>query len=465
VLRRYSQVFRSLCAVADLAAASGAFAAAYFVSSQLLWLGAPPPAGAHRDYFALWIASLPMYLVLIHSRKMYEPRRQASTWQEARVMLEVAALGTLVLTAFAFFSGMGEISRLSILCSFVFTAASLVALRSGVRWALAAARSWGFNSRRVLIAGTGRLARDIEARLKSHPEMGFQISGFVGPRHSGWQSAAPILGPFEALREMASLHEVDHVFIALDRMDACDPIKLVHDLRDSTASVRVAVDMSGLQTIRATGEELDGVPVLCIVDTPVVGWPGVAKRSLDVLVAGALLLLLAPLLAGIGLAVRWTSPEAPVLYRQRRVSLDGREFTMIKFRSMVPDAEAETGPTWAHPHDSRRTRIGRFLRRTSLDELPQLWNVLRGQMSLVGPRPERPELIARFRSQIGGYMLRHKMKGGLTGLAQIHGLRGDTPLEQRLAYDLRYACEWSLGLDLKILLLTALRIFRDPNAY
>jgi len=175
--------------------------------------------------------------------------------------------------------------------------------------------------------------------------------------------------------------------------------------------------------------------------------------------------LLAPALAAIALAVRLTSPGGPVLYRQQRMSLDGRLFTMLKFRTMVPDAEAKSGPCWAVPGDPRRTRIGTFLRSYNLDELPQLWNVLRGEMSLVGPRPERPELIHDFRKRFPGYMQRHKVKGGLTGLAQVSGYRGNTPIEGRLEHDLRYAQTWSLALDLKILLLTLLRSFRDPHAY
>jgi exopolysaccharide biosynthesis polyprenyl glycosylphosphotransferase len=242
-------------------------------------------------------------------------------------------------------------------------------------------------------------------------------------------------------------------------------MKIMEALHDTTASVRIALDLSGLGTIQAAGEDLDGLPVLCVVDTAVVGWGSVAKRTLDIAVAAIGLVLCAPILAAIAAAIRISSPEGPILFRQRRVSLDAREFTMLKFRTMVPGAERETGPTWARPNDPRCTRLGAVLRRTSLDELPQLWNVLVGQMSLVGPRPERPELIAAFRNQIPGYMRRHKMKGGLTGLAQVHGCRGNTRLEDRIAHDIRYAAEWSFLLDLRILLRTAFRFLRDPNAY
>jgi exopolysaccharide biosynthesis polyprenyl glycosylphosphotransferase len=201
-----------------------------------------------------------------------------------------------------------------------------------------------------------------------------------------------------------------------------------------------------------------------LVESPLVGWSQVHKRVFDISVATCGLILAAPLMAAIALAIRWTSPNGPVLFRQGRMGLDGRLFTMLKFRTMVPDAEAETGPVWAVRNDPRRTGVGALLRRLNLDELPQLWNVVRGEMSLVGPRPERPEFIRDFRTRIPGYMLRHKMKAGMTGLAQINGCRGNTSIEKRLEHDIDYAQRWSLLLDLKIIALTLIH-FRDPNAY
>jgi exopolysaccharide biosynthesis polyprenyl glycosylphosphotransferase len=204
--------------------------------------------------------------------------------------------------------------------------------------------------------------------------------------------------------------------------------------------------------------------VITLLDTPLRGWNEVFKRSLDGLLSGVLLLLLAPILLIIAVAVKLSS-RGPVFYRQERMSLDGRRFDVWKFRTMRADAEDESGPVWASPDDPRRTWIGRWLRRWSLDELPQLWNVLKGEMSLVGPRPERPVFIEQFRVKIPRYMLRHKVPAGMTGWAQIHGLRGNTPVEERIVYDLYYIENWSIALDFKILWLTLFRGFSDPNAY
>jgi exopolysaccharide biosynthesis polyprenyl glycosylphosphotransferase len=215
-------------------------------------------------------------------------------------------------------------------------------------------------------------------------------------------------------------------------------------------------------TLRSSVEDLDGLPTINLRDTPLVGWAAVEKRAVDVAVTLPLTIVLAPLLAVLALAVRVTT-GSPVLYRQQRMGLDGHVFDVIKFRTMRDDAEAETGPVWTSEDDPRRTRVGSFLRATNMDELPQIWNVLRGDMSLVGPRPERPVFIERFKREVPGYMLRHKVKAGLTGWAQVHGWRGDTSLHERIEHDIYYIQNWSPGLDVRILLMTLWRGFR--NAY
>jgi exopolysaccharide biosynthesis polyprenyl glycosylphosphotransferase len=216
-------------------------------------------------------------------------------------------------------------------------------------------------------------------------------------------------------------------------------------------------------TLRAAVEELEGLPVISLHQSPITGWNRVVKRGTDILFSGLGLIVLSPLFGLIAWLVRATSP-GPVFYHQERMGLDGRSFEMYKFRSMRRDAEAESGPVWAPAGDRRRTRLGRILRRYSLDELPQLWNVLKGDMSMVGPRPERPFFVHQFKTLIPQYMLRHKVKSGLTGWAQVNGLRGNTSLEKRIEYDLYYIQNWSLALDVKILLLTLYRSWQHRHA-
>jgi exopolysaccharide biosynthesis polyprenyl glycosylphosphotransferase len=210
-------------------------------------------------------------------------------------------------------------------------------------------------------------------------------------------------------------------------------------------------------------EDVDGTPVINLSQVPLQGWSSLIKRAMDVvlsLAALAVLLPFFPLLA----ALIWLEDRGPIFYRQERMGLDGRSFMILKFRSMRVNAESSTGPVWAIKNDPRRTRVGELLRRWSLDELPQLWNVLKGEMSLIGPRPERPAFVNEFKHKIPQYMLRHRVKSGITGWAQVHGWRGNTSIRKRIQYDLYYIENWSLKLDLKILWMTV-RIGLRENAY
>jgi exopolysaccharide biosynthesis polyprenyl glycosylphosphotransferase len=228
--------------------------------------------------------------------------------------------------------------------------------------------------------------------------------------------------------------------------------------------VRVVPDLHQYMTLRGGVEDFDGLPMVRIQDSPMAGWNRVSKRVFDVAVSSLMLVVFSPVILLTALLVKVFAP-GPVFYRQSRMGFDGRVFEMLKFRTMRVDAEKETGAVWASRDDPRRTPLGRVLRELSLDELPQLLNVLRGDMSVVGPRPERPELIEQFKKQIPRYMLRHKVKAGLTGLAQVRGFRGNTSLEKRIESDLYYIEHWTIGLDLEILLRTIPAVLFGREAY
>jgi len=229
-------------------------------------------------------------------------------------------------------------------------------------------------------------------------------------------------------------------------------------------AIKVVPDLLQHITLRAAVEDLDGVPIVNLSATPLRGLGSIVKRSLDIGASLCCITLFAPLLPLIALAVRFSSP-GPVFYRQERMGLDGRSFELLKFRSMVQDAERVTGPVWTEEKDPRVTTVGNLLRKFSLDELPQFFNVLRGDMSMVGPRPERPHFVEEFREHIPRYMLRHRVRAGITGWAQVNGWRGNTSLERRIQYDLYYIENWSLALDLKILWLTISNGLGHEHAY
>jgi Undecaprenyl-phosphate glucose phosphotransferase len=330
-------------------------------------------------------------------------------------------------------------------------------------------RRWraGVGLKRILIAGSGELGRLVADKILEHRELGYQIVGFVDDRASGdhlGYRGLPLLGTIEEASEIANREAIDHLYVALPPEQHVQMLELIESTSREMVDVKVVPDLLQVIALRARLEDLDGVPVININDVPLQGINSAIKRVLDVILSSAALAVLGLPLLLIAALVKVTS-RGRVLYRQERMGLDGKSFTIVKFRSMYDDAERETGPVWARQDDPRVTPLGRFLRKSNLDELPQLWNVLRGDMSIVGPRPERPHFVEQFKHRIPQYMLRHKVKAGLTGWAQVNGWRGNTPLEKRIEYDLYYIEHWSVKLDLKILWLTVLKGFFHKHAY
>ena len=304
-------------------------------------------------------------------------------------------------------------------------------------------------------------------KFLEHPEAGLRAVGFVDDapgKRAAQHRGVPVLGTTAEVARIVDERGVDTVFLALPLDAHRTMLTVLQDVGRTVADVRVVPDLLQYITFRAGVEDLDGLPVVHLTQVPLTGWMSLVKRTLDIGISAAALAALSPALAAIAAAIR-LSDGGPVLYRQRRMGLDGRPFDILKFRSMVVGAEEESGPTWASPDDPRRTRLGRFLRRWSLDELPQFLNVFRGEMSLVGPRPERPEFVREFKEKFPQYMLRHRVRAGITGWAQVHGWRGNTSLSKRIEYDLYYIENWSLSLDIKILWMTLRHGLRQRNAY
>lgn len=274
----------------------------------------------------------------------------------------------------------------------------------------------------------------------------------------------PVLGHYEDVAAVVVAEQLDVIILALALDEQGDAVAIVTECRGLPVDIELVPDVLQLLTRRSRVRELDGLPVLSLREFPLTGWNAVRKRAFDLVVSSAALLLLSPVFLVLALLVRVTSP-GPVFYGQERLGRDGRRFRILKFRSMRVDAESVTGPVWASKEDARRTPLGRFLREWSLDELPQLVNVVRGEMSLVGPRPERPHFVSRFSLAMPDYLDRHRVKSGITGWAQVNGLRGDTSVEDRTRFDLFYVENWSLLFDLKILAMTVAEVLRRRDAY
>jgi Undecaprenyl-phosphate glucose phosphotransferase len=322
-------------------------------------------------------------------------------------------------------------------------------------------RRWraGIGLKRVLIVGSGELGRMVADKVLQHRELGFKVIGFLDDRangdHIGYRGL-PLLGTLTEADEIIRVERIDHVYVALPLEEHVKMLGIVEATNREGVEVHVVPDLLQFIALRARLENLDGVPIISLNDVPLRGFNSVLKRAIDIGISAVTLLSMSIPFFVIAALVRRTSPGS-VFYKQERMGLDGKAFQVYKFRSMYQGAEDETGPVWARDNDPRCTPIGRWLRRFDLDELPQLWNVFRGDMSIVGPRPERPYFVEQFKHRIPQYMLRHKVKSGITGWAQVNGWRGNTSLEKRIEYDLYYIENWSMGLDLKIMWLTLLR--------
>lgn len=358
-----------------------------------------------------------------------------------------------------------NISRWFLLFFYISTTLSAVTGRVAIQKVLDRIRRSGRNLKKILIAGDGPLAQVVIDKIRLHEEFGFRLAGMITEGGAGeMYRDVPIVGRLEDARSLVRDQQVDQLYIALPLSAHEQILQLLRDLAHEVVDIKVVPDLLEYITIGARVEDLDGVPIVNLSRIPMEGFPAILKRVFDIVAAGGALLLFAPVFPLVALAVKLTSP-GPVFYRQQRMGLDGRSFELLKFRSMVIDAERATGPVWASDDDSRCTPIGAVLRKLSLDELPQFWNIIRGDMSLVGPRPERPHFVNEFREHIPHYMHRHRMRAGLTGWAQVNGWRGNTSLDKRIEYDLYYIENWSLALDARILWMTVTNGMVHEHAY
>jgi len=464
MLSRSRQLLATGVFALDAALIYGSWLAAYWL--RFYGLGIDAPRGLPGLALYLWSGAVltPASMLVLRTFRVYRSARTARMSRELFDITLAMGVATIVAGVGSFFVR-GELSRLVVAIFFPVATLALWSSRLSIRLALRSLRRHGRNLRHVLIVGTGDLAELLIEKIHRHADFGLHIQGLIASEPSrvgALVEGHPVVGVVADLPRLVEQTGTEIVYVALGRPEWQAEEEALHLLADSTAAVRLVPDLSHAFRLNPSVEDFDGMPVVLVTDSPEQGWNSVLKRSFDLACSGLGLVVLSPLLLLLAILVKLDSP-GPVFYRQERVGLNGRRFRMIKFRSMRADAEA-AGAGWTTKDDPRRTRLGEALRRLSLDELPQLWNVLVGDMSLVGPRPERPMYVDQFRASIPRYMLRHHVRAGMTGWAQVNGLRGDTPLDQRIEFDLYYVKNWSLAFDVKIILLTFARVFRDASA-
>ncbi len=456
---------KTVLLLGDAACFAGAFIISYYLRFYVQLI--PLRHSVHPLIFyleALPVVALVMVLAFNYAG-LYFLRAGRSRFDELTAVFLASIAGFGVLLAITFFLREVSYSRVVILYSLIIGILFVSVWRLIFRALYDILHRRGYLTQTILLVGESELTGNMIERINWHPEMGYKMIGCVTEKKTSKKKfhGLSIVGRIKDLDKIIKKTNPDEVFVGIsdyNRKEIADTI-----LKSEKTRFMIATDILGIITKNIEYGEINGIPVFTVRELPLnLRINRIIKRTFDLVFSGAALVLLSPVFAVVAVLVKLSSP-GPVFYKQERVGRDNKVFLMYKFRSMKVDAEAKTGPVWAKKDDDRRTAIGTFLRKFSIDELPQLINVFIGDMSIVGPRPERPHFVEKFKNEIPRYMERHKVKAGLTGWAAANGLRGNTSLEERIKYDLYYIENWSLWFDIKIIIKTALEMFHHKGAY
>lgn len=429
--------------------------------------GVLPP----QVYFAALIPIVPAYLLLYWAFHLYEPKRTHSKRAELWHICQACAVGLMLLTSVLFaFRRSGYFGNFStrMLVAFSIIDITLTTIeRFGIRYILSRLRRKGFNQKHVMLVGFSDASDQFIDACRRNPDWGYHIYGIV-------DDIAEVGEGYKGVRVVDRISELEHILAqnTIDEIAITLPLAayakldgIVHVCEKSGVHTKFIPDYNNIIHSKPVTEDMDGLPVINIRNVPLTDpVKATAKRAVDICGALVGIVLFSPIMLVVATLIKLTSP-GPIIFKQERVGLHNKPFMMYKFRSMVQQTEANEKKGWTVPGDPRVTRVGRFIRKTSIDEFPQFFNVLAGQMSLIGPRPERTQFVEMFKEEIPRYMIKHQVRPGMTGWAQVNGLRGDTSIYERVKYDIWYIENWTMSLDVKILFLTIFKGFVNKNAY
>ncbi|NLT95357.1 MAG: undecaprenyl-phosphate glucose phosphotransferase [Clostridia bacterium] len=419
------------------------------------------------NYLKALIIIIPLYLFLYSLFGLYLPHRNKDLTEEALNITSANIIGVIILLSILFIIKEVNYSRLVILLFAFFSILFTVLERFTVRKTLRFLRKQGYNIKYILVIGAGELGQQFVQKLKANKELGYSIIGFLDERKKVGRKIhdVEVIGRLSDLENIINKTLIDEIIVTLS-IKEYDLLKEIIKIGEKSG-VKVQIVPDYLKYIPAKPyiDEIDGMPLINIRRVPLDNIGNyLIKRTFDISVSLICLILLSPIMLTTAILIKLTSP-GPIIFKQERVGLNRRTFMMYKFRSMKVQTDEESDTRWTTENDPRRTKIGTFIRKTSIDELPQLFNVLKGDMSLIGPRPERPYFVEQFKEEIPKYMVKHQVRPGITGWAQVNGWRGDTSIEERIKCDIYYIENWSLALDIKILVLTVFKGFVNKNAY
>ncbi len=447
---------------------AGVTAVSYVLAFALQFYVLHKPMAPLRpyNYLIVLVGIIPVYLVLYAIFRLYQPKRVFGRRKEAYGVFQANALGLLMFVLVLYLTKYIHFSRYMLFYFAVINTVLLVIERNVIRMFLRTARKNGFNQKHVVLVGYSRAAEEFIDRVRENPHWGYNVRGILdGNKEWGAEyKGVKVIGDIGTLEGILDVNRLDEVIITLGLNEYSHLERIVYYCEKSGVHTKFIPDYNNIIPTKPYTEDLLGLPMVHIRHVPLNNLLYAAvKRAIDIVGSLVCIIVFSPIMLGAAIAVKTT--KGPLIYCQERVGLHNRPFMMYKFRSMAVEAPSEEKSKWTVKNDPRVTKVGKFIRKTSIDELPQLFNVLKGDMSLIGPRPERPFFVEKFKEEIPRYMVKHQVRPGMTGWAQVNGFRGDTSIRKRIDCDLYYIENWTLGLDIKILFLTVLRGFVNKNAY
>lgn len=473
MIKSHQKTLNRIYVAIDLILVVAAYALSYGL--RFLWLGWIPlfretpgkylPFGVYMSY--LWLI-LPGYLIILLTNGVYRPQRSSSRFLEILRIVRINIIGIFYIMALLFLIKEINISRLFLIVFFLVNVILELLYRLVLRRTLQRIRKDGYNIKHVLLVGYSRTTEGLIDRMTANPQWGYHVVGILddlmeaGTRYKG----IPVIGPLSSLEQQLEEYELDEINITMRMEDYVYLAEMVAKCEKSGVHTKFLPDYQDIIPTIPYMEDLEGLPVVHIRKVPLSSSElnRFIKRGMDIILSCIALLIAAIPMIIVAIVIKCTS-KGPIFYAQKRVGFRNKEFMMYKFRSMEVQDENKEKTAWTTFRDPRVTPIGKFIRKTSIDELPQLWNVLKGDMSLVGPRPERPFYVEKFKEEIPRYMVKHQVRPGITGWAQVNGYRGDTSIRKRIDYDLYYIENWTPGFDILIMFLTVFKGFINKNAY
>ena len=469
MIKDNQKYFNRLHLLVDAVVVAISYLLAWYIKFCTIFADTEPGAGAldMRTYFSFLYFVVPEYIVLYYFFNMYAPKRATRRKYELEGIIMANSVGIVLFIVFLYIIKQQDFSRFMMGAFYIVNVTFTTICRTLIRNMLLYFRKKGYNLKYILLVGYSRAAEEYITRINANPQWGYVVRGILDDRiPSGTvYKGVKVVGRIENIHYILPENKLDEIAITLALKDY-DHLEYIVDLCEkSGVHTKFIPDYNSLVPSHPYTEDLMGLPVINIRYVPLtntLNW--VTKRAVDIIGATVGIVISSPIMLLTALAVRFTS-RGPIIFKQERVGLHNKTFKMYKFRTMEMQKPSSEQKGWTVKNDPRVTRIGKFLRHTSLDELPQLFNILLGEMSLVGPRPERPQFVEKFKEEIPRYMIKHQVRPGLTGWAQINGYRGDTSIEKRIEHDLYYIENWTVGLDFKILFLTVFKGFINKNAY